>query len=406
MSVNSLIAQGGTGRSPVQSFIRGSQQGQNLNVNNLAMQSTKQRMGINQENQEVAKQQRQIKGIASLAKHLDSLPDAQREEAFNKAVAKMPQMGLEPPPFGSTYASMKPQLEMVKMQVFGEQEKWTQGQSASGTPVQTSTVSGKQIAGFEPDPTTMYGANRPTAADPNRYGQPPINPKGDVVPGAWKNMYNQKQNVVTDDIDGWNTKGAADKEKAYAIKMRENVYQLHSAVDSIVKDIESSTHYVGGASGSIVKMINSASQQFNQLRNKPDDLMTDGKFNLDKLGKISKENASWLRKAAMETGTMDSAVLELAFTHAKYLNNSGKISDADIRAAREIIDEPDRAIAAQKLNELKQRATDNYYAAKKARKKNDSYGEWHDLELDSGSKTGDFIPQNDNSFIDNLMGVP
>jgi hypothetical protein len=386
MPVNQLIAQSGNYRSPVQSFMRGQSQAQNLQSNKLAMQSTQQRMGINQENQDAAKQQRQIKGIAALAKHLDTLPDdAQREVAFQQAIQKMPQMGMEAPPAGSTYASMKPQLEMVKMQVYGEQEKWTQGTSASGAPVQTSTTSDFQKPGVTGDPVEMYGANQPTVADPNRYGQPPVDKAGNEMELPWKNMYNQKQNVVTDDIEGWNTKGAADKEQDYAIKMRQNVYQLHGAVDSIVKDIEASTSYVGGTAGSIVKMINSGSQQFDQLRNKPDELMTDGKFDLDKVGKISKENASWLRKAAMDSGTIDSAILELAFTHAKYLNNSGKISDADIRAAREIIESPDRAIAVQKLNDLKNRAARNYYDAKKARKGMNSYDEWHDLDLGGGA---------------------
>ena len=398
MSVNSLIAQGGTGRSPARSFIRGRQAGQDFDRNNLAMQSTQQRMGINAENQDVEKQQRQLKGIASLAKYLDSIPDGpQREEAFKQAVEKMPQMGMEPPPFGSTYASMKPQLEMVKMQMFGEQEKWTQGKSASGTPVQTSTVSGKQIPGFEPDPIETFS--------PIYEGSDVVAQKSDTTNRVYKDP-RAPDKVISGTPSDWNTGGAADRDLREGNTARETVYQLHGAVDSIIKDLEGATHYVGGPSGNIVRMINSGSQQFDQLRNKPDDLMTDGKFNMDRLGKISKENASWLRKAAMDTGTIDSAILELAFTHAKYLNQSGKISDADIRAARDIIEEPDRAIAVQKLTALKNRSTRNYNMARKARKDKTN---WYELDLGGTGGTGGTGAgaggSSDDDLVNRIMGV-
>lgn len=221
-----------------------------------------------------------------------------------------------------------------------------------------------------------------------------------VIPGAYK----APSQTETSDVGagGFATKGGTAKDQLKAVDMRENVYQLDSAVKGIKQKLLNSPDYVGGTAGTLVNWINSGVQEFKQVRGMTDNLIKDGKISRDKMGNITKGNMGWLRKAAFETGTADSAILELAFTHAKYLNNSGKISDADIKYAREIIESPDKAQAVAKLDDLLGRAKSNYKNARRAREGLPTYKDWQELSFPGDAPMAN-AQQEAESMADKLL---
>jgi hypothetical protein len=149
--INQLIAMGGRNvASPAERYMQTRKEMGAERRGALAEQQAIQSMDINRQKQQMLQQEQATKNMASLAQYLDTIPEGeQREAAFQAAVPKFQSQGLPPAPQGATYESVKPKLEQAKLQVFGAPaEKWVQGVSPTGAPMQQSTTTGKQISGI------------------------------------------------------------------------------------------------------------------------------------------------------------------------------------------------------------------------------------------------------------------
>jgi len=324
MSLHNLIAQGGRNiASPVERYLQQKKENQAGQMNRLSMLSTRQSMDINAQKQQILKQEQTTKSMASVAQYMDRYknePVEVQNEAFNQLSPKFEQMGLPPLPEGSDYQKVKGVLENAKLQVFGEQEKFSPIYKDGNIVAQQSSVTDRAYA----DPRAPEKLQRTME-----------------VP--------------------YESKGARDKGKASATLQRQNNYVLNSTLSSLAKKIKQSDKYIGGATGNVVKFINSAREQYRQITGKKD-LVVNGRINTKNVAELSKENADWLRSTAMETDTVDSAVRELAYVIAKSYDPTGKLSDRDIIEARAIIGSDDRAIAISKLADIDDRVRNRYGA--------------------------------------------
>ena len=154
MSINRLIALGGRGvKSPVERYIetkgqmeRGrlrnvqEQAGlQGMDQNRLAMQATRQSMGIQE-------QEQKVKGLAAVGKYLDQFPEEQRATEFGKV--DMNQFGLPSVPRDATYDKVKPAIEQSKLMIYGEPEQWqTRRRGDALTRVNQSTGKEERVLG-------------------------------------------------------------------------------------------------------------------------------------------------------------------------------------------------------------------------------------------------------------------
>ncbi len=163
------------------------------------------------------------------------------------------------------------------------------------------------------------------------------------------------------------------KEQELAIQAESNLRGLQSGIGNLLGLIDQSDDAIGGVTGQGISAINSFVQQVKAVTGAVDRapiFNEGGKANrevVDVEG-LSRENASWLRKAAQETDRVSSAALELAFLHARYLNAGGKISDADVNYARSIVEGGgDRTSRKNKLMDLAFRAQKEYEAQRQTR---------------------------------------
>ena len=120
-------------------------------------------------------------------------------------------------------------------------------------------------------------------------------------------------------------------------------------------DFYKSENFVGGITGKVLQGFNSALQQASQAIGKKDPLIKGGKLSLETLdADLSAENVSFMRKAAISGDIRDSAVMRLSFILAKRLNQDGKISDADVKLARDILSgSADQASAVLQLENVR-----------------------------------------------------
>lgn len=129
-----------------------------------------------------------------------------------------------------------------------------------------------------------------------------------------------------------------------------------------IKGFMNSDNYIGGFTGKTVSLVNSSIQQMRQLL-KIDPVYKDNQFNEGSvdLDNISEENLSFLRNAAISNDIRESAVGEMAFILARAYNPDGKISDADVRQAKDIIlNTADRIGAIRSIDNLQLRLMERY----------------------------------------------
>ena len=122
MPINNLIAMGGVNPGVARSFYGGKQDAQRGQMNNLAMQGTRQSHNINQEKMQMLRQEQTMKMMASAAQYLDTIPEEQRAQVFESMKPKFAQYGA-PVPEGIGFEQAMPRLQQAKIQVFGVPEK-------------------------------------------------------------------------------------------------------------------------------------------------------------------------------------------------------------------------------------------------------------------------------------------
>jgi len=146
------------------------------------------------------------------------------------------------------------------------------------------------------------------------------------------------------------------------ISTKQNIKNIQPIIDLI-----SSDDYVGGVSGQLLQNINSAVAQYRQLTGQDSVLTEDGQLDESKVD-LSEENMGRFRRAAATSERTGSAVLELAYLHAKSLDPGGRLSDADVRNAERILgDGADKATRIRLLRDLQERMVRNYNVANKVR---------------------------------------
>ena len=149
MSINRLIALGGRGvRSPVERYIETKGQMERGRLRNVQEQGAYQTIGLRDQQEQRAKDQAQIDGLAPIAKSILSLPEAERPAAYKQSMDQLPQYGVDVSKIPPEYTpEVEPVLNAL-MQAGGLEmdEQWTQGISPSGAPMQQSTKSGLQKA--------------------------------------------------------------------------------------------------------------------------------------------------------------------------------------------------------------------------------------------------------------------
>jgi len=101
--------------------------------------------------------------------------------------------------------------------------------------------------------------------------------------------------------------------------------------------------------------LNSVYQQTLQAVGEKSPLLKGGKLNPDNLdADLSTENIAFLRKAAISGDVRTAATLRLAYVLAKRVDPNGRISDADVRLATDMIQgSADQSSAILQLKNLK-----------------------------------------------------
>ena len=130
-----------------------------------------------------------------------------------------------------------------------------------------------------------------------------------------------------------------------------------------------SENYVGGVTGEGLKLLGSAIAQYKQV--------TGGESLLDKDGNVNEslldpnKSTSWIKKAARTGSKIESQQLEQAFLLAKMLNPDGKISDADVRNAYDILGKgADQKTMLTLLRSAQERQVSNENIRRQVRSKN------------------------------------
>lgn len=143
MNINALIAQGPTYRSPYERFTDGRKAAQAEQMNALNMQSTRQNMDVNRKALVTQKQEQDIKTAWAHMKPVLSLPETQREQAYNQQAQRLQQYGIKSPEYSPGV------LESLQAYV-GEKpvEQWEQKTTPEGVPYQQSSTTGERKKGI------------------------------------------------------------------------------------------------------------------------------------------------------------------------------------------------------------------------------------------------------------------
>jgi len=132
-----------------------------------------------------------------------------------------------------------------------------------------------------------------------------------------------------------------------------------------VQNFVRSENFVGGLTGKTLSIINSASQQFAQTFGKETIFTNEGAILNELDERLSQENISFMRRAAISGDVREAAVARLAFIVAKQLNPDGKISDADVENAKNMIsgtaDRQSTLLMLQNLRDINIREADTFF---------------------------------------------
>ena len=158
------------------------------------------------------------------------------------------------------------------------------------------------------------------------------------------------------------------KERASDEDIETSLRQNITNIETLRKEY-AKKDYVGGIAGEGLKMLSSAIAQYKQV--------TGGENLLDKDGNVNEslldpnKPTSWIRKAARIGSKIESQQLEQAFLLAKMLNPDGKISDADVRNAYDILGKgADQETMLTLLRSAQDRQVSNENIRRQVRSKN------------------------------------
>ncbi len=354
MPVNSIIAAGGRNyASPMDKYTQ-TRRDMNQERKNAMMESqVQQNMGIQrQEQQRVGEQDNRAKTVELLKSQIPLMRESLQ--------------GNNPQEQQAIWDKGKPgrmqQAAMLGLDYMPEFDQFNPQMSEQIVRSHTPAAKGKPV-------NVMYkGKLQNAIADPSGNYVDEVTRK--PLYGATKAPTRKEEGAPGSFGGGYRKDTAKDRDFKIAIEAEEGLRNLGANVNRIKATIDDSPDYIGGTTGTIVKLINSGQMQFDQLIGARDPLVkANGNIDTNQLKNLSKSNAGWIRKAALQGDRVDSAILELAFTHAKILNNSGKISDADIKYAKDIIEGgADKAAKMDSLNNLLERGFSNYTKQRETRK--------------------------------------
>jgi hypothetical protein len=154
--------------------------------------------------------------------------------------------------------------------------------------------------------------------------------------------------------------------------LRNNVREIGNLMDTVA-----SPDYVGGVTGDMIQGLNSARQQVSQVFGGEDYLTDDGTLNPEAFSE-----KGTFRAKAIQGELAESEKLELAFILAKSLNPDGKISDADVRQAGQILGESaDPKVRKRLLEKVQKRIVDKYNSDGTVLKRRGAIPEFTPLKL-------------------------
>ena len=232
MAINQLISAGGRGQpSPVERFLDTKAKMEASRYNQQTMQMNQEKMGMLQQQEQRKQQQYKQKqdieymgAIEPLMRDLENQADAPISQYYTDvtypALQKIAETYGRKEPVSDKYDRSKHQQLMATY----ESPQWKQ--IGGGMQQNIKTNETKSTGGFAPTkPVQAYGPNKATAADPNRWGQSPINAQGQEIPGKWVNQYSVV-NKTEAGGPGAFTKGAStqlDKDLITQGQMRDSI---------------------------------------------------------------------------------------------------------------------------------------------------------------------------------------
>jgi len=244
-----------------------------------------------------------------------------------------------------------------------------EGQAAAQQDVDFATQQARRVAQAQAN----VAASTPPKSAMKTFANP--NNNGEVVRGMLKNGIYYKEGTNEPVPNNWvdisdlaNVEGAGGlltgsqkgAEAAEVANARIATLNMRSGLSQL-QDFVRSNNYVGGFTGDMINLLNSAFQQVAQVTGM-EELFVNGQVNINFLDDdLKAENLSFLRKAAISGNVRESTKARLAYALAKQLDPNGRISNADIDNAERILSgTADRQATIISLENLKQTATKEF----------------------------------------------
>lgn len=345
--LNRLIALGGIQvKSPVQRFMETRAQMQQEERNRLADMMTREQINISRANMGLAREkflaeqkadkmaryEKASKAVAPMYDKINQLPTLEEKQAAFSRAAPLIQAVYDRLGVGDAVEGQFDQWNQQGVDVFlsqyGEKKDvaYKSMLDKEGRPVQGFIEGGRVFDRYgNPQPTWMP-APRETAEGSSR------------LPQRKSSEYEAMRH------------------------REEDIYKLTHNLN-LLKDFVRSEDFIGGTTGELVVAANSLVQQFKQFTGL-------GDIDVTKLSDEQVENTmgeySALRKAAINGNRRASLAIELAFNIAKSFDRGGKVTDADFKFARLLVDaSADREATITLINDYMKRSQKNYSAAVK-----------------------------------------
>ena len=333
--LNTLIAMGGTQvKSPIQRYEEARMQMAQEQQNQLAMEAQRQQiaasqqaMGINQEEHQAKKLENYGKSVVPFIEWVNKQPDKQM--AYQQVLPQMRsvagQLGI---PVESMSNQWNQQMGDSLISRFGEKKKSQYFQAVDPSDPKAEPKPAQEINGLvydtagKPQPTWVEAPKRQQTAGSEGFGK------------------------------------QEDKLAAEQLNYEQNTYNLVAGLDSLT-DFVKSPNYVGGTTGDIISTGNSMVQQFRQFTGLGD---TGGNIPDTEIeGEKGKTTYSKFRKSANEGDQRAALTIELAYNIAKSFDRGGRVTDADFKFAKRLIDgSADRRSTLASIDDFRKRSILKY----------------------------------------------
>lgn len=337
MALNDLIAEGGTRvKSPVQRYLETKQQVNTEERNKLSELATRQAIGIQQQQNTRANQQLQAKNTEAYAKAVTPIIEKINLQPDKQAAyeAALPEMDRIARGFGVDTSNMSDVFDQPKadglIARFGTQDKAVFKQMADqkGDLQQGRIVNGRVFdRDGNPQPTWSVAPTKQETGSPGSFL----------------------------------SKGGKNKKELETLDAEEGVYKITNNLNTL-KQFINSPDYVGGTTGDAIGAGNSLVQQMRQLTGLGE--FKEGNLPKGDVENVKGEEFSSLRKAANLGDRKAGLTIELAYNIAKSFDKGGRVTDADFRFARQVIDgSADRASTIAQIDDFMKRKQQDYTAS-------------------------------------------